>query len=121
MGGGEFMRKGNKYNAKKTVVDGITFDSKAEAARYVELKLLEGQGVIKGLERQVRFRLQEGFGAFDGKRVRPIDYVADFMYVDNNGDTVVEDVKGMRTDVYKLKKKLFLNKYPDYIFCEIKR
>lgn len=114
------MRK-DKYNAKKTVVDGITFDSRAEAARYGELKLLEEQGVIRDLELQPRFRLQDGFETADGSRVRPIDYVADFMYLNNDGLKVVEDVKGMETDVYKLKKKLFLNKYPKYIFSEVKR
>lgn len=111
----------HKYNAKKTVVDGITFDSKAEAARYCELKLLERQGIIKDLRLQPRFRLQDGFTASDGKKIRPLDYVADFMYVDNDGAAVVEDVKGVQTDAYKIKKKLFLKRYPEFVFYEVTR
>jgi hypothetical protein len=92
----------NKYNAKKTYVDGIAFDSKKEAKRYQELKLLERGGVISDLDCQVKFELipkQEG--------ERPCYYVADFVYTEN-GKKVVEDVKGFRTDVYKLKRKLML-------------
>jgi hypothetical protein len=92
----------NKYNAKKTYVDGIAFDSKKEAKRYQELKLLERGGVISDLDCQVKFELipkQEG--------ERPCYYVADFVYTEN-GKKVVEDVKGFRTDIYKLKRKLML-------------
>lgn len=110
----------HKYNAKKTVVDGITFDSKAEAARYCELKLLERQGIIKDLRLQPRFRLQDGFTASDGKKIRPLDYVADFAYTDG-AKKVVEDVKGVQTDAYKIKKKLFLKRYPEFVFCEVTR
>lgn len=110
----------HKYNARKTVVDGITFDSKAEAARYCELKLLERQGIIEDLRLQPRFRLQDGFTASDGKKIRPLDYVADFSYTDG-AKKVVEDVKGVKTDAYKIKKKLFLKKYPEYVFYEVMR
>lgn len=97
-----------KFNAKKTELDGITFDSKAEAKRYSELKLLKRAGEIEALSLQPRFVLQEGYISGEGKRVRPITYIADFAYIDKKtGKTIVEDVKGMRTSVYKLKKKLF--------------
>lgn len=107
----------NKYSAKKTEYKGIVYDSKKESRRSAELDLLEKYGKIKNLQRQVRFILQESFIAFDGKRIRPIYYIADFYYEQNN-KKIVEDTKGFRTQVYLLKKKLFLAKYPDIIFIE---
>lgn len=99
----------HKYHAKKTTIDGITFDSRKEANRYAELKLLERAGEIKNLRLQVPFTLQESF-TLHGKKYRPITYIADFVY-EQDGRTIVEDTKGMRTQVYKLKKKLFLARY----------
>lgn len=102
---------GSKYHAKKTVVDGITFDSKREADRYIVLKGMEEDGTIGDLRRQVRYELIPAFDV-DGRHYRPVFYVADFVYVDKEtGKTVVEDVKGMRTDVYRLKSKLFARRY----------
>ena len=103
------MNKKNKYNAKKTVIDGIKFDSKAEGKRYEVLKKREKAGEISGLTLQPRFTLQEKF-KHDGKTIRKIEYIADFEYT-KNGQQTVEDVKGVKTDVYKLKKKIFLMKY----------
>lgn len=101
----------SKYHATKTVVDGITFDSKKEAKRYAELKLMERAGVIKDLQRQVRYELIPAFDA-GGKHYRPTSYVADFVYADTkSGEEVVEDCKGFRTEVYKLKAKMFAYKY----------
>lgn len=110
----------HKYNAKKTVVDGIKFDSKKEAERYKELKALEHVGKIERLELQPRFTLMDGF-RYEGKAVRKIEYVADFLYRDlSTLEFVVEDVKGVKTDVYKLKKKLFLKHYGnEYKFREL--
>lgn len=110
----------SKYNAKKVTVDGIRFDSKREAKRYEELKELEAAGVISQLELQPRFELQEGF-KYKGRAIRKIEYVADFKYLEmKQGLWVVEDVKGMKTDVYKLKKKLFLYKYGNFfVFMEV--
>jgi hypothetical protein len=93
----------NKYGNKRMVVDGIRFDSKREAARWQELKLLERAGEIKGLERQVEYELipkQPG--------ERAVKYIADFRYIDHDGKTVVEDTKGVKTPVYILKRKLLL-------------
>ncbi len=96
-----------KYHAKKTELDGITFDSKKEANRYAELKLLERSGAIHNLQRQVRYELIPAQKK-DGKTVeRACHYIADFVYEDN-GKTVVEDVKGYRTKEYVLKRKLML-------------
>ena len=110
----------HKYHARKTAVDGITFDSKKEATRYRELKALEHVGKIDRLELQPRFILMDGF-RYEGKAVRKIEYVADFLYRDlSTYELVVEDVKGVKTDVYKLKKKLFLKHYGnEYKFKEV--
>lgn len=99
----------SKYHAKKTCVDGIVFDSKREADRYLVLKSMEENGDIEDLRRQVRYELIPTFDV-DGKHCRPVFYVADFVYVED-GKEVVEDVKGMRTDVYRLKSKLFARRY----------
>lgn len=96
----------NKYHAKKIIVDGMTFDSRKEYKRWVELLILEKAGVIEGLQRQVTFQLlpsQKG----DGRTERPANYVADFVYQEN-GKTVVEDTKGMKTRDYILKRKIML-------------
>nr|UVX77875.1 MAG: Protein of unknown function (DUF1064) [Bacteriophage sp.] len=99
----------SKYHAKKTCVDGITFDSRKEADRYLVLKGMEEDGSIENLRRQVRYELVPAFDV-DGRHYRPVFYVADFVYV-ADGKTVVEDVKGVMTDVYKLKSKLFARRY----------
>lgn len=99
----------SKYHARKTTVDGITFDSKREACRYLALKGMEAEGTIEGLRRQVRYELIPAFDV-DGRHYRPVYYVADFVYVED-GKEIVEDVKGMRTDVYRLKSKLFARRY----------
>ena len=102
----------NKYGNRKTMVDGITFDSAKEAQRWAELKLLERAGQIFELQRQVPFVLvpkQER----DGKVIeRPVVYRADFVYTEN-GKEVVEDVKSTatKTKEYILKRKLMLWEY----------
>lgn len=113
------MRR-NKFNAIKTIVDGIRFDSRKEAKRYQDLKLLEKAGEIEHLELQPRFLLQDKF-KLEGVTHRKIEYVADFKYwVIKEKRWIVEDVKGVKTQVYKLKKKIFLNKYGQvYKFYEI--
>ena len=104
------MRRGrSKFHAQKTTVDGITFDSRKEAYRYLVLKGMEEDGTIEDLRRQVRYELIPAFDV-DGRHCRPVFYVADFVYVED-GKEVVEDVKGMRTDVYRLKSKLFARRY----------
>lgn len=101
----------NKYRNKKVIVDEKEFDSKREGNRYKELKLLERAGEIKDLELQPRFLLQDSFKK-NGRTFRKIEYVADFKYIENS-KTIVEDVKGMQTDVFKLKHKIFEKVYPD--------
>lgn len=106
-----------KYRAKKTEIDGIKFDSKKEAKRYIALRELEKKGNIEKLMLQPRFLLQEGFRK-NGKAYRKIEYVADFMY-EQDGKLIIEDVKGIKTDVYKLKQKLFEKRYQDLTIKEI--
>lgn len=99
----------NKYHNKKIVIDGIKFDSKKEGNYYTKLKLMQNAGLIWNLELQKKYILQAGF-TFNGKKIREISYYADFVYEDKDGIYVI-DTKGYRTDVYKLKKKLFIRKY----------
>lgn len=101
----------SKYNSKKTVVDGQKFDSKKEANRYQELLMLEKAGVIKNLSRQVKFVLIPSQRDANGKVIeRECSYKADFKY-EEDGKTVVEDVKGFRTKEYIIKRKLMLYQY----------
>lgn len=86
-----------------------TFDSQREARRYDELMLLLKAGQIKDLRLQQNFTIQEGYVTAEGEVVRPIVYKTDFVYyVIRNGEwtKVVEDAKGVRTEGYKLKKKM---------------
>ena len=109
----------SKYKSKKIIIDGITFDSRREANRYSELRLLERAGKIKDLELQHKFVLQPSFKK-NGKTIRAITYVADFTYFDlTTMRNKVEDVKGFKTDVYRLKKKLFEFVYPELTIVEI--
>ena len=111
----------NKYRNEKVTVDGINFDSKLEARRYYELKLLERAKEIKNLRRQVEFELQPSY-IKNNKTIRAINYVADFVYYDSiQRRTIIEDTKGFKTDIYKLKKKIFEYKYPDLEIKEVKR
>ena len=97
----------SKYHSKKVTINGQTFDSQKEARRFRELLLLERAGAITGLQRQVKFELIPS-QRIGGKVVeRACGYVADFVYMEN-GQQVVEDAKGMRTQEYRLKRKLML-------------
>lgn len=109
----------SKYHAKQTEVDGIRFDSAGEARRYSELRLLERSGEIHDLRRQVPFvliptqREPSTVGPRGGVRVgkcieQSVVYYADFVYRTRSGETVVEDTKGVRTEAYKIKRKLML-------------
>lgn len=96
--------RGSKYNARKTVVDGIEFDSAKEAKRYAKLRALEDAGKIQHLRLQVPFELLPSFEC-EGVKYRGMKYIADFVYY-RNGVRVVEDVKGAKTPEYRMKKKL---------------
>lgn len=108
-----------KYHSRKITVDGETFDSQKEYRRWQALRLLERAGAIWDLKRQVRFELLPEIrespvigprgGSKPGKQVeKPVYYIADFVYY-KDGRLVVEDAKGVRTDVYIIKRKLMLH------------
>lgn len=115
-----------KYGNKKVRYDGIIFDSRKEARRYYELKLLQRAGQIKNLELQKSFELipaqyetfkrigKTGKELKDGRRLleKSCNYIADFVYTDaKTGKQIVEDTKGMRTKDYIIKRKLMLYRY----------
>jgi hypothetical protein len=98
----------SKYGAVKVSVGGVKFDSKAEARRYGELVLLERAGKICDLRRQVTFALVPGVKFAGAARARgAIRYIADFVYIEPAGQ-VIEDVKGIETPEFKLKRHLLL-------------
>lgn len=114
-----FYQKQHKYRAKTVYHNGIKFDSKREGDRYIKLKLMEKAGVIKDLKIQPKFELQPKFDK-DGQHYRPIFYVADFQYIlCETGKTIIEDSKGMKTQVYNLKKKMFEYKYKNLTIQEV--
>jgi hypothetical protein len=94
----------------KTVIDGITFDSKREAEYYCELKMRKRSGDIKEFALQPKYLIIDGY-VRDGKKVRPTYYIADFLIHHKDDSHEVVDVKGMETAVFKLKRKLFESKY----------
>lgn len=103
--------KQNKYKNKKVEYKGIKFDSKKEMAYYIKLELLEQKGIIKDLELQKSYELQPSF-KLNGKTYKKITYKADFSYVSVQDNKIhIVDTKGFRTEVYKLKKKMFAYKY----------
>lgn len=109
----------SKYHNKKVIYNGIKFDSKLEKDRYITLKWLEKNGKIKDLQLQKAFELQPTFKK-NGTTYRSIKYIADFYYYDTEKNKyIVEDTKGYRTDVYKLKKKLFEYKHNDIEIKEL--
>ena len=103
----------SKYRNVKTTIDNITFDSKREANRYCELKLLHQAGEIHKLVTHPRYVLLEPFTC-KGVKYRGITYEGDFEYYEN-GQRVCEDVKGMKTQVFRIKEKLFVNRYGDEV------
>lgn len=111
--------KGNKYGANKIIVEGIAFDSKREARRYLDLLLLLNAGEISDLRMQVKYvlipaqREPDIIGPRGGRKPgklleNELSYIADFVYLDKEGNTIVEDTKGFRTTDYIIKRKLML-------------
>lgn len=106
--------KPNKYRNQQTIVNGIKFDSKKEAARYEVLMEKLRNGEISDLRLQVNFTIIEGFTAPTGDRIKPMKYIADFTYRDGEGKLIVEDVKSPATrkdKAYRMKNKLMADKF----------
>lgn len=129
--GGKIAAQASKYHNRKLEINGIRFDSRKEAQRYVQLMNAMRLGAIKDLRLQVDFTIQEAYTDCQGKRIRAVRYRADFTYqltgefptgvsADDRElwrryyiagvDTIVEDVKGVKTQVYRLKEKLMAQK-----------
>lgn len=104
--------KKNKYGNRKTEIDGIKFDSQKEAEYYCQLKLLKQAGEIKDFGMQQKYELLPTFKK-NGVTHRSITYIADFVITNNDGTADIVDIKGMETQVYKIKQKLFEYMYPD--------
>ena len=113
----------NKYGVSSKAdrtVHGQTFDSKAEAHRYLTLVMRERAGEIADLETQVEYVLVPACVTTNGTKVRAVRYYADFRYLDlATNKRIVEDVKGCRTQTYIVKLALLLWRYPDINFVEI--
>jgi hypothetical protein len=105
----------SKFHNKKTIVDGILFDSQMESHYYLYLKELKEQGVVVDFKLQPVFILQEGFSK-DGKRIQPIKYIADFEVTYNDGHVEIIDVKGKITEAFRIKRKILLYKYRNVDF-----
>lgn len=103
----------SKYGNRKTMYNGLAFDSKREAARYQDLRLLEQAGVIHDLVCQPKYELLPGFRDATGKKQPAINYWADFSY-NEDGRAVVEDVKGGAvTTAFALNVRMFRYKFRD--------
>ena len=111
-------KRKSKYGSKKVAYDGMEFDSKKEMYRYIRLKSMQEEGLISDLRMQVPFEIIPAVYEEETIQLktkvktvtkcvqRATYYLADFVYRDKEGNEVVEDVKGLRTDYYLLKKKM---------------
>lgn len=102
----------SKYNARKTVINGISFDSKIEGEYYKHLISLKAKGVVTSFEMQPKFTLLKGFTDKFGKKHRPIEYKSDFLVNYIDGTTKVIDVKGQLLPLFLVKQKLYCSMYP---------
>jgi len=114
----KLISKKSKYRNKKVIIDGIKFDSKKEANYYKNLIILKRTGFVIDFKLQPRFLLQEGFKK-NGETYRPIYYIADFWVKYKDGTEKIIDTKGVKTQVYRLKKKLFEKRYKNLTIEEI--
>lgn len=110
-----------KYRSKKVVIDRITFASKLEGTRYIQLKLLQEQGEIANLKLQPEFQIFKGWvDPKTGEKHRSKFYVGDFMYIDTKTHRwIVEDTKGVETDIFRLKWEYVQSEYPDFVFRKL--
>ena len=109
------FRTGNRYGAKKTIVDGITFDSKAESKYYEQLKLMKRTGIIKDFQIHPRYTIIDSYKCpSTGRKIAATTYTADFLVTYADGHEEVVDVKSEATrkkDAYRIKKKAFEQRY----------
>ena len=112
------MLKATKYNNKKVYFDNILFDSIKECEYYKKLKLRLYAKDIFDLKLQPRYLIHGGFIDNSGNRHKPIYYKADFEYTDKYNQKIVVDVKGYKTDIYRIKNKMFLKQFKNLLFME---
>ena len=112
-----------KYYSRKVTIDGIVFASKLEGTRFLQLKMLQQAGEIENLKLQPEFQIFKGWvDPKTGEKHRSKFYVGDFMYLDKRSHCwIVEDTKGMETDVFRLKWEYVQSEYPDYVFRKLTR
>lgn len=111
---------GGRIFAKKVRYDNYVFDSEMEYQRYLFLKGKEEKKEINDLKVHPMFELQKGYINFDGKTIKPINYEADFAYHDvGTNEYIVEDVKGMETEEFKLHRKIFDYLYKDKLSLKV--
>jgi len=116
-----FQNQKSKFQSVECIVDGIRFQSRLEARRYTQLKQMEQEGVIHNLVLQPKFLIQEKFkDPYTGKVYQPIHYIGDFMFTDQTGQKIVNEVKGFFTDTARLKFKLVIYHYPEIRFVLLK-
>ena len=113
------MQNRPKYNAKKTIIGNLKFDSKKEAEYYLKLKAKRINGEINWIKLQPEFLILRGFTLENGERTKGIRYVADFEVEYADGHREIIDVKGVKTEAYKIKKKMLLDMYPNINFIEV--
>ena len=106
----------SKYNNKTVVINGISFDSYMESRYYLYLIELQKHGVVKDIQLQVPFVIQDAF-VMDGKKHQAITYVADFVVTYADGREEVVDVKGKVTQTFRNKRKMFIARYKRDIKC----
>ena len=115
----------NKYSNKKTIVEGIEFDSRLESVRFQQLRLMQKADppLISDLKLQVEFQIIQGWVNPDtGEKIKGSMYIADFVYCDlESHQMIVEDTKGIETENFKTKWKLVQSQYPQFVFRKVTR
>lgn len=112
----KFKKRKSKYGNSKVSYNGIIFDSKKELNHYLEYQDMLSKRLILSYQRQVKYILQDKFKDMDGKTIREISYIADHVIEHLNGSIEVIDSKGFKTQVFKLKMKLFKKRYQEIRF-----
>lgn len=108
----------SKSAKEKRTLDGHEFSSDLEFKFYKYLLIQKEEGIVKNITIQPKFLLQEDFVKYE-KKIRKIEYIADFEVEYTNGDIIIYDTKGMTTPDFKLKQKMFDFRYPDKILFVI--
>ena len=106
----------SKYNNKKCEYNGIKFDSQMELKFYLHLLELQKDGIVRDIHLQPSYELLEAY-EIEGKKVRPINYKADFKVIYTDGHEEVIDIKGFTTPDFLIKKKIFQHKYKTTLHC----